>query len=573
MKNRMAGAVCALFSLLWIGPAYAQDYKTGAEIFPASTALYIEATNTPELIETILNHPLREKIEAVPQLEAFLKSPQMIPVMMGKQVIEKGLGDTIEGTLASITSGGLYFGLDSETEAIAILFRADEEAKLKKTAETVLNLVSSAGLQQGDRAPYKIESYRTAKVAKFDDFLMARLGKWFLVSSNADYAKKIADNLLDESGDRLASQGWFVEAMNSNQQQAVWAAMDLGLLRQSGAVEDLFVQQTDNPGIELVFGGVLDALQHAKHVSANLDFTKNLKFDFSLPFNESWASENRKYFYGEGLSGRAPQVIDVSDSIAYLTTYRDLGLWWLTKEDLFPESVIAGLAQFDSQVSTIFGGLDFGEEVLGSLEPGMQIVVARQEFGDYKPDVELPGFALVTKVKDIPGVKRRLSVAYQNAIGIFNLNAGMEGMPQLESLREKIDGVERTSAEYLLDPDTEDGLMLYNFTPSIAFKDQFMVISSTRELALELAKNVSEGTVDASNTLATVDGPQLQKILSANREALIANSMVEGGVSREEAEGNIDVALELAKYLKQASLDYQVQSKAMNFELNVEFTD
>ena len=80
--------------------------------------------------------------------------------------------------------------------------------------------------------------------------------------------------------------------------------------------------------------------------------------------------------------------------------YRDLGRWWLAKEELFSEKVIANLSLAESQLSTFFGNADFGEEILGALQPGLRLVVKPQEYKPgIAPDIKLPAFALVGRLQ------------------------------------------------------------------------------------------------------------------------------------------------------------------------------
>ena len=146
--------------------------------------------------------------------------------------------------------------------------------------------------------------------------------------------------------------------------------------------------------------------------------------------------------------------------IANLISYRDVGAWWLSKEDLYEENVIAQLSQADSQISTLFAGLDFGQEVLGAIKPGVQIVVTEQKLPDgYAPDVQLPAFAMVAKLKD-PEVQRRFKVAFQSVIGFANINLGQQGQPQLEMETVREGKTVITSSQYLLEDDADKGLFL-----------------------------------------------------------------------------------------------------------------
>ncbi len=166
-----------------------QDVQSADQFFPASTVIYLEVSDPPQLIDAVMNHKLRGRIEGMDQVQQFLKSPQYTMAMMGKELLEKQLGCTWDIALRNVTSEGLYFGFDIKTQGLAIMFQAKNEAELKKTAETFLNMASMAGQGEGSKTPYKIKPYRDCKVADFGDFLMARMGTWFLISNNNQLVK------------------------------------------------------------------------------------------------------------------------------------------------------------------------------------------------------------------------------------------------------------------------------------------------------------------------------------------------------------------------------------------------
>lgn len=567
----------ATFSYSGVSEVTAQEKTDSAsQFFPPSTAMFVEIADPPQLIDAVMNHRLRQKVEEMDQVQQFVKSPQFAMAMMGKELLEKQLGCTWDTALRNVTSEGLYLGFDAKTQGLALMFQSEDEADLKKTAETFLNMATLAAQRDGGEAPYKVTQYRDCKVADFGDFLIARKGTWFLAANNKDLAKQIANAMSDSGQECVADQAWYQEVKKSQADEPVWLAVNLDVIRDAGVAKELFSGSVDDPGAELLLGGVLDGLKNAAHLSANFRLDESVQVNLALPFKEEWASSTREFFYGPSLKGKAPKLVEVKNSIASLTTYRDFGSWWLAKEDLFSERVIAQMAEFDSQISTLLAGLDFGEEFLGGLESGVQLLVVEHEAEEgYEPDIKLPGFAIVAELKD-EKFARKVRVAYKNMIGIFNLNLGMEGQTQLDTTTEKLDGISLTSAEYLFEEGAEDGLLLYNFSPSIAFVEKYTVVASTRKLALEVAEQMRAGNFQSateSNTRLNLDAQQLHQILKLNKEALVANNMVSEGNSRGEAETQIDALLLIAGLVKAATMDFQVRKDEMNLSFELEFEE
>ncbi len=570
-RFRSRSLLIALLVGLLANSAFAQGIDSAAEVLPESTAAYIEFTKPADVIDQILEHPVSKFVQEQDQFKQVLASPQFAAAFVGKAVLEQQIGEPLLDSVRTNLGDGLYLAFDAQTEGAVILFKSKDEAKLKRLAGSILNLISNQATQEGNEVPFEKETYRNAKAAEFDDFLVARYKSWFLISNKSALAKKIVDNMHDGSSRSLAKQEWFQSANRKRRSTDAWGAIDLATLRESEQAAELFSGKTNNPGVELVFGGVLDGLKHAPLAVATVELDQDLQFSISMPFNADWANESREFFFGKNLKGRGPAQLEPKQAIASLTSYRDIAGWWLSKEDLFEENVIAQLAQADSQLSNIFSGMDFGQDVLGALEPGVQIVVTENKFDEeYVPDIRLPAFALIGKLKDPEKIRRKLKIAFQSVIGFANINLGMEGQPQLDLDSETLGDTKVSSASYVYDDDTEKGLLLFNFAPTMAFQGDHVIISSSRELAVELAKLAKQTIGNCqSNTILQIDGKQLHQILKDNRESLIAQNMLEKGHDRKAAKNEIETLLTLASLLHESELDFRVEPDEMKLEFTI----
>jgi len=256
---------------------------------------------------------------------------------------------------------------------------------------------------------------------------------------------------------------------------------------------------------------------------------------------------------------------------------------WQRRADLFDENANAQLSQGDANLSAVFAGMDFGSEVLGALGPQVQIVSAAQEFDASAarvPKVKLPAFALLFQLKEPEEMRRQLKVSFQSLIGLTNLGAGQNGLPQLELRTEEIDGAHLVSAGYdaSLEASEVSNDIIFNFSPSLGFVGDRFIVSSTRELAvelMELAGGESKPSPTADrvvNTKATIDNDVLRNILEANREGLIAQNMLEKGHSREDAEREIGGVFALLKLIDGLSLELATDDSELQLELTVGFS-
>jgi uncharacterized protein YqgV (UPF0045/DUF77 family) len=115
----------------------------------------------------------------------------------------------------------------------------------------------------------------------------------------------------------------------------------------------------------------------------------------------------------------------------------------------------------------------------------------------------------------------------------------------------------------------ENGLPIqYNFSPAIAFKGEQVILSSSRVLAGKMLNSdlsssaLSKGGENPTNTVLEIQADAVYKALEGNREALIAQNMLEKGHSRAEAEGEIDTLMNLLGLFEKAGMEMSFGSRS-----------
>jgi hypothetical protein len=355
-----------------------------------------------------------------------------------------------------------------------------------------------------------------------------------------------------------------------------WAYVNLKAAARAGLARQLFAEKSNMPLLEVFFGGVLESLPAADFLSANLTLShENATLELVLPKGQSSKSDHRTFFYAQEPGPKKSFLIEPDRMIGRLIGRRDLSEWWLRKEDLYDENVIAQLAVVDSQFTTILSGLNFGEDFLAAFEPCLQLIVADQDSQQANAAIHLPAFALVGRLKEPAEMKRRLRIAFNSVIGFANIQGGMNGMPPLDFMTESIDGVEVTAATYVHDARAARSQKPLEISPAIAFANDFIVMSSTRELALELARKSLEQTTplnSQTNLLADVNSELLSLILQKNREQLVVQNMLEEGHNRKTAEQNIDQLFQILALFKKFSSRLEVESGKLRLTAELEFS-
>jgi hypothetical protein len=143
-----------------------------------------------------------------------------------------------------------------------------------------------------------------------------------------------------------------------------------------------------------------------------------------VPADPRAIARSREFYFGPEGNGAAPALLRPQESLLTLSTYRDLASLWRHAPDLFDERVNAKMAEAESGLATFFGGRNFRDEILGNLQPGLQLAVARQQFpqAGVTPAIKLPAVAAVFRMKQ-PEETTRVQITFQSLIGFVNITA------------------------------------------------------------------------------------------------------------------------------------------------------
>jgi hypothetical protein len=563
-------ATCALALAAFAPPRPAADDLKATDLLPSTTVFYAEMAEPKKFLATVLDHPLRAKIESLDLVKAALDNDQFREFQNGVEQIETQIGMPWRKALEEAAGGGISFAFDGGTQSLALLVKAGDAAILEKLRDTVLAIAQGA-LESAD--------YRGVTAYKIGEGGFAVVGPWLIVVQKGPLGKKIIDAHLDKGGETLSKHPRFKEGRAAIAgSPTAWAWLDVETLRQFNVPENAYKGITDNFALELLAGGLLNHVQKIPYAVASLAVqTKGVKLTVSAPHDDAWTAGPREYFFGAGGKGTAPALLKPKETVLSVSAYRDVGGLWAKADELFDPSVVEGMTQAESTLATLFSGKDFGDDILGAIEPQIQIVARRQSFeaGAPQPAIKIPAFALVVRMKDpaeTPGEFRR---TFKSLIGFLNIQGAMEGQPQLDLEDETHGDVKITTATYAPpkgQKDIQDGPLNYNFSPSIAFAGSRLILASTKQIARELAAlpgDAQTGTHGAANTRAELDAGVLRAILDDNRASLVAQNQLGEGTSAEEAKARTDALLQVVGAFRGASLKLATQNKLLSIELEV----
>jgi hypothetical protein len=400
-----------------------------------------------------------------------------------------------------------------------------------------------------------------------------------LLSNKPDVLKRVIDLRAQPDGPSLASLPTYRAARGAaNPDAAAVLVANMGVIQQHPPVREALAKG-GNPMAALLFAGVTESLRGSQWLTLSLrvagnELTVDATVDHPLADKSDVAAFALPRQSGEG----AMPLLTVPGSIAGLSLYRDLHAFYSAKDELFPERT-SGLIFFENMMGIFFSGRDLTDEVLAETTPDVRFVVAQQQYDPAvgTPGVQIPSFAAILRIRDPEKFREVAEEAWQKALGLVNFTRGQQGLPGL--IIDRVTHRDTTfTAAHFSSASVKDRTALdthFNFCPSLAMLDDYLILSSTDGLARQLIDAVQDQQAKTAkpsavvHSLVRVDGAELASILRANRENLVRQNMIEEGNSQEQAETEIDILLSVIQYLGRLDLSVGHQQGQPHAQLQV----
>jgi hypothetical protein len=570
-------AVC--FAVNLATPAWAVDAeRSAASLMSDKSVAYVELSQTKELLAHAMDNEFGKRIQAVPPLQQALHSTQFIQGRLILGLVEIGLGSTWRQLIEDFTEGGIYLAVEPKGNPV-VLVNTKSGEWLEATRGKVMGLARGQAKRDGKPDPFKEFSHRDLKVYQAGDAWLGYVGDWLIVTQTEKTCHEVIDRFLDDATPTLAGNTRFQAARKNVPEGLAWGFVDVERLRGKGDQPQL--KFTDNILAEILIGGFLDIVRNTPYATSSIQIEgRQLAWTVNSPFDNAWPGEDRQHFFGKDSRGQAPPRLEVKGHLATIAAYRDMSQAWLRSGDLMTDKATDQLAQADATLTTFFAGKDFGEDILSTFEPQVQLVVAQQEFSKlkFKPTIRLPAFALVSDLRDPEAMKPELRRLFLSFVGFLNVIGATEGNMQMDFDIEQEGETMLLSSAFVPiagkdDQRADEAAIQFNFTPSVAFRGNRCVISSSRAFAAELATAEPVAQPAAANTAVAASGTGVGKILTENRESLISQNMLEDGHTRKEAEQQIDAILLIASTIRNADLQLVPGDGQISLRLEVELTE
>ncbi len=319
----------------------------------------------------------------------------------------------------------------------------------------------------------------------------------------------------------------------------------------------------------LLFQGFLEDVDASVFAFGYGSWTDQLKLHVRLMNREKraskWNTSNRIRTPAKSIDGE----------MARLYFDRDLAQFWQQRSEIIPEAGKAGLAGFSQTINIFLAGFPF-DQLMARTKGGLEIVVANREAIEQPSETILPSFAMVVDTSFSDDEQQRFQVAFQTAIGVVNADAEQtRRQPMLQGSR-MVQGVNILTAHFLDDPQTKRKKIEYNFTPSLAFANHKLILSSDLSLASKLVQRcLTESKKENNGKKVRGDsielaGPVVGKMLALNRIYFLDQRILDAGEDEVEAAQFVDGLLRIVKTLKRVSMRHIVLEGSTVWELNAQ---
>jgi hypothetical protein len=578
----MSGARLFAICCLIIAPSAISAQSNFHDLLPETTAAVLQIQEPGEILQQFLTHPVINSVYDTGLYNELINDAQRAQIETLQNIVQNITGLPWEDAVKQATSGGVHLAFDPSSEGVLLVLRGDEVV-LDKVFDAVLSWLQPLAALSGH--PLKKGAYREGIIGyQIQEIRFAKKAGTLVVTNSRDLGRFVLDQLIDPTTHPTFASNKNYQAAtvaSKPQQHTAWLWADAKLLQQNNGLEQLEQAMRQNMLLELLAGGLINQLAKSPYITAAIDFDhQHLKLNLTTAHDAEWIPESRQYYFGADATGSAPSLLLPTDTIASISMFRDFSPWWLLAPDLYDDDVNEGIAQADTTLSTFFSGKDFGLDILGALEPGAQLVVTDNQFADDapQPDIIFPAFAIVGTLQNSETMQAELRRIFINFVGFLNVVSAMEGNPQLdiELVDSKKDRIITTS---FIPPLAGQPISVqYNFSPTILFKDDKLILSSTRLLAEKLRdgnleaetakRNGSRANWTTNSHLTLLAGP-LATILRKNREILVTNNILENSGDREEAETQIDLLISMVQLANTLDITIKSTSKqlALSFEL------
>ncbi len=563
MLRKAAVALCVAWALLSPHAAAADDAPPAVTRWvPRDAVLVVEVNQPGALLDLLLDPRVISAVTSLPAYQQKASGPEFQQFLGLIRYLEATLGTDWRSGVRTLTGGGVTLAAWPVDQNVLAIDSEDAQM-LEKLHEIFLGFArtEAANRSQPDRTAS--EQYKGVTGWTFNgQEAHAIVGGRLLMAKGQQALKAVLDLRAGPEAQSLASAANYQAAKQAAGPDAVALAfVNLEALKQYPPVQRA-LSQTQNPMASLLLAGIQETLRGSSWVALAVGVQGDtLTFEMLADGKAADPSGPAGFACPASPDEGVLPNLQVPRRIAAASFYRDLRAFYAAKDNLFPQRT-AGLIFFENMMGIYFSGRDLTDEVMAELRPEVRLVVAEQEYDPAVgiPQTKIPAFAAVFRMRHPDTFAQVMEEAWQKAIGMVNFTRGQQALPGLIIDRPVHRGVKFTIAYFPAgeQKDKEAVDQRFNFQPALATVGDHLILSSTEALARDLIDALQDA--DASpiprvHSLVEIDAARVASALSANRENLVRQNMLEKGNTRDQAETELGSVLAVLERMGQATLD------------------
>jgi len=553
--------LCITLSLAtWQAAPAADPLPPAARWIPSNAVIAIEVSDPGALLDLAFDPRMTERVTSVPAYRQVTAEPGFIEFLGVIKILEASLGTDLQTGMSKTLGGGITFAACPDDVVLLIIDAKDGEM-LDKLHEILLGFAKGEATKEGQPDRVRSAEYRGITGWTFNGKeAHAIIGNRMIFASKSKALIGMLDLRADENAKSLDTLPAYQAAKKASGADSVASVfVNLGVLKQVPDIAKALAND-ENPLASLLFAGMTEALQDSNWLALGLTIEDDMLSLQATADGRTGDPEGAAAFAfsSEPGVGALPNLV-VPRRIAAMSFWRDLHAFYGAKDDLFPDRT-SGLIFFENMMGIFFSGRDLTEDVLAEPHPEVRVVVAEQDYGDSAPQLQIPSFAAIFRLRDAEKFALVAEEAWQKAIGLVNFTRGQQAQAGMIIRQPTHDDTTYTMAYFLSGEEGADVEDRHNFRPSLVSMGDFLVLSSTDALAEDLIDALKKEIDNPPKPLAEthsvveLDVVQLASILAANRDNLVRKSIVDKGNTEEQAAAETDVLLTIIQNLGQLKL-------------------
>jgi hypothetical protein len=564
LRSLIVALTASVTILLLPVRATAEPLAPVSQWVPPDAVLALEITEPKAVLDLATDPQVIQTVTSLSAYQKAAKETKFREFLTGVAFLESRLDAKWPAGLHKLLDGGVVLSVHPEN-GVLLITEAKDEDLLRKLHEVIMAFAKGEAKKADKPERVVSKEYQGVTAWTFGgDEAHAIVDNRLIVANRPSLLKAVLDLRARAGGESLASLPAFQAAKQAVGAKSVGVAfVNLEVFKQLPQIQ-YALEKNENPMASLLLAAVAETLRKANWLGLGLDVgKKTLTLRATTDVRATGDTPQTAFTLPAQADGAMPNL-SVPGQIAGLSFYRDLHRFYAAKDQLFPERT-SGLIFFENMMGIFFSGRDLTEEVLGETQPEIRLVVSQQRYDASvgTPRVQLPSFGAIFRLRHPEKAALMAEEAWQKAVGLVNVTRGQKAEAGLIFDRAEYKNVRFSVAYFpsLEEKEKSDLDIRFNFRPALARVGEYLVLTSTENLAKDLIDALNKETAESvkalaqTHSLVEVHAANLAAVLEANRDTLIRNNMVEKGNTQQQAETAIDFFVALVRHLGRAKLE------------------